>query len=241
MKRFWKIASVDQSEGGWRVLLDGRPIRTQAGGAPQVVPTRAAAVLLAREWETQGEDIVPEAFVLRDLVDYAIDSVAAAPGATIDTLLRYAETDTLCYRADPDEPLHKRQWSVWEPLVTAFEAREGVKLERVSGIVHRPQPDETLAALRARLERFDPIMLAALEVMTSLSASLCVGLSALDPAADAQALWDAAELEEAWQVELWGSDDLAQQRRDKRRADFLRAAEFARSITEADRSTTASA
>jgi chaperone required for assembly of F1-ATPase len=119
---------------------------------------------------------------------------------------------------------------VWEPLVAAFEAREGVTLERVSGIVHRPQPAATLASLRTRLEALDPFALAALEVMTSLSASLCVGLSALDPAADAQKLWDAAELEEAWQVELWGSDDLAQQRRDKRRTDFLRAAEFARSI-----------
>lgn len=234
MKRFWKEVTVGEApDGGWRVLLDGRPIRTQAGGAAQVVPTRAAADLLADEWTAQGEEIDPAGFPLRDLADYAIDSVAAAPGVTIDTLLRYAETDTLCYRADPDEPLHKRQWSVWEPLVAAFEAREGVTLERVSGIVHRPQPTATLASLRTRLEALDPFALAALEVMTSLSASLCVGLSALDPADDAQALWEAAELEEAWQVELWGSDDLAQQRRDKRRADFLRAAEFARSIGEA--------
>ncbi|MGN3973932.1 ATP12 family chaperone protein [Tsuneonella sp. SYSU-LHT278] len=233
MRKFWKAVAVDEAPGGgWRVLLDGRPIRTQAGSAPQVVPTRAAADMLANEWACQGEEIDPAGFPLRDLADYAIDSVAESPAATIDTLLRYAETDTLCYRADPDEPLHKRQWSMWEPLVTAFEAREGIALERVSGIVHRAQPAETLDTLRSRLEGLDPFTLAALEVMTSLSASLCVGLSALDRAADAQALWDAAELEEAWQVELWGSDHLAQQRRDKRRADFLRAAEFARSIKE---------
>ena len=47
MKRFWKDVSVEEAEGGWRVTLDGRPIRTQAGGAPQVVPARALAEALA--------------------------------------------------------------------------------------------------------------------------------------------------------------------------------------------------
>ncbi|ANY19932.1 ATP12 chaperone protein [Tsuneonella dongtanensis] len=229
MKRFWNDVSVVESDGGWRVALDGRPIRTQMGAA-QVIPTRALADMLAAEWASQGEEIDAASFPLRDMADYAIDMVAGARDDTIDKLLRYAETDTLCYRADPDEPLWKRQQAVWEPLLTAFEAREGVRLERVSGIVHRAQPAETLACLRARLAALDPFTLAALEVMTSLAASLSVGLSALLPDADAEALWDAAELEEAWQVELWGSDALAEERRVKRRADFLRSARFAKSL-----------
>jgi chaperone required for assembly of F1-ATPase len=231
MKRFWKDATVEDTGSGWRVLLDGRPIRTQATGAPQLVPTRPMAELLAAEWAAQGPEIDADAFPLRDMADYAIDMVAGAKAATIDKLLRYAETDTLCYRADPDEPLWKRQHSVWEPLVTAFEAREGVRLERVSGVLPRPLRADTLAALRARLEGLDPFTLAALEAMTSLSASLCVGLSALDPAVDPESLWAAAELEETWQVELWGSDALAEERRAKRKRDFLRATGFARVAT----------
>ncbi|MGX7925332.1 ATP12 family protein [Tsuneonella sp. HG094] len=228
MKRFWKEVAVGEVDGGWRVTLDGRPIRTQAGAAPQVVPTRALAELLAAEWAAQGADIDPAAFASRDMADYALDEVAAAPEATIDKLLQYAETDTLCYRADPDEPLWKRQQAVWEPVLTAFEARESVRMERVSGIVHRPQPARTLAALRDRLSTLDPFTLAALEAMTSLSSSLAVALSAIEPDADIAALWAAAELEEAWQVEQWGSDALAQERRDKRAAAFAHAAAFAR-------------
>jgi len=227
MKRFWKEVAVEQAEGGWRVTLDGRPIKTQ-GGAPQVVPTQALAELLAAEWRAQGEEIDPTAFAARDLADYAIDMVAADPSAIADKLMRYGETDTLCYRADPDEPLHKRQWAEWEPLLTTFEGREGVRMERVSGIVHKPQRAETLAKLTARLEALDAFTLAALEVLTSLSASLTVGLSALEPNAKLETLWRAAELEEAWQVELWGSDWEAEERRERRKADFLRAVEFAR-------------
>ena len=226
MKRFWKEVAVEQMDGGWRVTLDGRPIRTQ-GGAPQVVPTRPLAELLAAEWSAQGEEIDPAGFPARDLADYAIDMVAADPGVVAAKILRFGETDTLCYRADPDEPLHKRQWAEWEPIVAAFEAREGVRMERVSGIVHKPQPAETLATLKARLEVFDPFTLAALELLTSLSASLTVGLSAIELDADIASLWHAAELEELWQAELWGDEPLAQARRERRGADFARAAIFA--------------
>jgi chaperone required for assembly of F1-ATPase len=227
MKRFWKEVSVEQSGGGWRVALDGRPLKTQ-GGAPQAVPTRALAELLAAEWSAQGEVIDPAGFPARDMADYAIDVVAPDPSATVAKILRYGETDTLCYRADPDEPLHRRQWAEWEPIVSAFEAREGVRLERVSGIVHRPQPPETVSRLKARLAALDPFALAALEVATALSASLCVGLSALDPDADSQRLWSAAELEETWQTELWGSDAEAAARHVRRKDDFMRAVAFAR-------------
>ena len=227
MKRFYREVAVEPAEGGWRALLDGRPIRTP-GGAPQVVPTRALGELLAAEWADQGERIDPAGFYVRDLADYAIDQLAPGREPAIAKLLRFAETDTLCYRADPDEALHRKQWEVWEPLVAAFEAREGVSLERVSGVLHRPLPEATLAALRARLERENAFTLAALEALTSLAASLCIALSALEPGADAEALWDAAELEEQWQAEHWGREPEAEARREKRRREFLRAVSFAR-------------
>ncbi len=227
MKRFWKDVTVEEAQGTWQVALDGRRLRTQ-GGAAQIVPTRALADLLAAEWSAQGDEVDPAGFALRDMADFAIDVVSRDPAATIAKVMRYAETDTLCYRADPDEPLHKRQWAQWEPIVAAFEARESVHMERVSGVIHKAQRPATLDRLRGRLETLDPFTLAALEVATSLAASLCVGLSALEPQADAHALWAAAELEENWQAELWGSDALAQQRREKRYADFLNALSFAR-------------
>lgn len=226
MRRFWTKATAVQADGAWRVLLDGRPIRTQMGAA-QIVPTRAIAEALAAEWAGQAEEIDPASFPLRDMADYAIDMVAADRAGVVEKLLGFVETDTLCYRADPDEPLWKRQQTIWEPVVAAFEAREGVRLERVSGVLHRPQPEATLVTLHNRLGALDPFALAALEVTTSLAASLITGLSALEPGADARALWAAAELEEAWQAELWGNDHEAEARRDKRTADFLRAVDFA--------------
>lgn len=227
MKRFYTQAAAQPAKDGWQVGLDGRGIRT-AMGAPQVVPNEALARALATEWAAQGDEIDPASFRLRDMADYAIDIVRPDRAAAIANLLRFAETDTLCYRADPEEPLFRRQQEVWEPLLKAAEERHKVRFERVSGIMHRPQPPTTLEALRAHLERQDDFTLAALNTLASLATSLTVALAALEDGAEANALWAAANLEEDWQVELWGEDPLAKERRDRRAAEFAGAHAFAR-------------
>lgn len=226
MKRFYKEAATAAAEGGWQVTLDGRKVKTQ-GGKQQIVPSAALAAALAAEWAAQDEDIDPATFVLRDLADYALDVVEADRAAVIATLLRYAETDTLCYRAEPDEPLHARQVAVWEPLLKAAETRWDVHFERVSGIIHRPQPCETLKRLENVLAAHDAFTMAALNTLASLAASLTIALAAIEPGADIAALWDAAELEADWQVEQWGEDEEAQARRERRLAAFAAAARFA--------------
>ena len=227
MKRFWKDVTVAPAEGGWRVALDGRPLRTQ-GGAAQIVPTRALAEALAEEWRGQGEEVDARGFPLRDMADFALDHVRPDRTDTIARLLAYAETDTLCYRADPDEPLYRRQLALWEPLLAAAEARHGVRLERVSGIVHRPQPPATLARLREVLEAHDDFALAALATLAPLAASLTVALAALEPNADPATLFAAANCEQDWQAELWGWEEEAEDNRAARLASFEAAARFAR-------------
>ncbi|KPQ28286.1 MAG: ATP synthase mitochondrial F1 complex assembly factor 2, partial [Porphyrobacter sp. HL-46] len=167
---------------------------------------------------------------LRDMADYAIDIVAPDPAAVAEAMIAYAETDTLCYRADPDEPLHARQQEVWEPLLGAFEAAHGITLVRVSGVLHRPQPPAAIAALKARLLTLDPFALAGVEAMAKLASSLVTALAALDAGQEEepQALWQAACLEEEWQADLWGRDEEAEERRARREGDFLRACGFAR-------------
>jgi chaperone required for assembly of F1-ATPase len=103
-----------------------------------------------------------------------------------------------------------------------------VHFERVAGIIHRPQPDATLAQLAAAVATQDAFGLAALRMLTSLSASLVIALAALEADADGDALWRAANLEEDWQAEHWGSDAEAQEVTQARRDAFAMAMRFAR-------------
>ena len=227
MKRFYTDVSVAAEGPAWRVMLDGRPIKTVSGRA-QLVPTAALAQAMADEWRGQGEEIAAAAFVFRDMTDFALDVVAQDRAAAVTALLRYGETDTLCYRADPDEPLYRHQQEVWEPVLARAEAGLGVRFRRISGIIHRPQPQETLTALAAHLIGLDNFALAALRNLASLAASLSIGLLALHATPEeTDALWDTANLEEDWQAELWGKDYEALALRARRRDGFLAAARFA--------------
>ena len=227
MKRFYKDVSVDEVADGWQVSLDGRAIRTQGSKQPQIVPSRVLANALASEWQDQGDKIDPGLFLFRDHADFAIDIVRADRDAAIDKLIGYAETDTLCYRADPEDALYRHQQDRWEPLVEHLEDRFGMRFQRVSGIVHRPQAEETLAALRHHLETLDDFALAGVTAMASLAASLCIALLASEEAVnDPMALWRDANLEEEWQADRWGRDEEAEAVRKRRADDFSAAQAF---------------
>lgn len=226
MKRFYKQASAEQVPGGWQVMLDGRGVKTP-GKRAQIVSSPALAEALADEWQAQGEEIDPAGFVLRDMADYAIDVVGTDRAGAVSALLPYAESDTLCYRAEPGEAMHRRQVARWDPLLEAAERRWDIAFERISGIIHRPQPEATLARLRAVLEAQDDLTLAALRSLSGLAASLVIGLAAIEPGADAESLWAAANLEEDYQAELWGKDAEAEARRALRFRDFAGAMLFA--------------
>ncbi|HET9630627.1 MAG TPA: ATP12 family protein [Novosphingobium sp.] len=227
MKRFYKEVTVGQRDGFWHVLLDGRAVKT-VGQRPQALPTQTLAEQLAAEWSAQGEEIDPATFLYRDMADYALDVIAPDPAQAVRDLLPYGETDTLCYRAEPGDALRREQDLVWEPLLRTAEARHALRFERIGGIMHHPQPPETLVRLEALLGALDPFALAALRNLAGLAASLVIGLSVLDGAASPEELWTAASLEEDWQAERWGRDAEAEARRAHRREVFLAAAQFAR-------------
>ena len=226
MKRFYKDVTVQEEYGGWRVLLDGRGIKTPSG-KPQVVPERRLAEALAQEWSQQDEQIDPAAFVLRDLADYAIDVVRAERDDLVIELAAYCETDTLCYRGEPDEPLYQRQDEIWEPLLAGAEQNWDVRFHRISGIMHHPQPDPTKERMAGLVAAQSDYGLAALRMLTSLSASLVIALTAIAPGSDADALWTAANLEEDWQAGLWGRDAEAEKVRQARFSAFKLAIHFA--------------
>ena len=53
-RRFYERAEVGEGEGGFAVLLDGRPVKTPAR-RPLAAPTLALAEALAAEWQAQRE------------------------------------------------------------------------------------------------------------------------------------------------------------------------------------------
>ena len=57
-RRFYQQADVEEADGEFRVVLDGRPVKTPAR-RPLAAPTRALGEALAAEWDAQTEGIDP--------------------------------------------------------------------------------------------------------------------------------------------------------------------------------------
>ena len=77
MKRFYKSAAAVQTESGYMVNLDGRPVRTPAR-APLVLPGLALGEAVAAEWNAQGDKIIPDTMPLMSFASTAIDRVSGA-------------------------------------------------------------------------------------------------------------------------------------------------------------------
>ena len=214
-KRFYREAGVAPHEAGFAVVLDGRVARTPAG-KPLAVRSEAIAGALAAEWSAQGERLDPAAMPLTRLVNSAIDGVAMQMAAVRADIVRYAETDLVCYRAEGPERLIALQNAHWSPLVDYARAALGARLALAEGIMHVGQDSETVAAIDAALENYDALALAAIHTVTTLTGSAVIALAVAGGTLTPEAAWIAAHVDEDWQMSQWGKDELALQRRELR-------------------------
>lgn len=222
-KRFYKDVAVAEGEDGHVVLLDGRAVKTP-GKAPLALPTARAAQLIADEFAAQEQTLDLSTMPVYRLVNTAIDGVAKDPQAVLEDILRFSSSDLLCYRADGPESLVARENEAWDPVIDWARTTLGARFNLAEGIVHVEQPREAVAALGIHLNRnADPLRLAALHVMTTLTGSALLALAVEAGELTAEAAWDAAHVDEDFQAEKWGQDAEAIARRANRKRDMMSA------------------
>ena len=225
MKRFYKQAEAAPAAGGYAVMLDGRAVKTPARNSLEV-PGAALAEAIAAEWNAQGEEVEPRSMPLTGLANAAIDRVAPDPEAFAQNLARFGESDLLCYRAEGPASLTGRQAELWDPLIAWARRRFDIDFEIVCGIMHRAQPGRTLQQLAKAVRARGPFELAALSPLVTISGSLLVALALAEGEISLDDAWAAATLDEAWQAEQWGEDELAVASMEARWGEFEAAYRF---------------
>ena len=231
LRRFYKVAVAAPAAGGFAILLDGKPLRTPAK-AGFVAPNEALAQAVAAEWEGQGEYIEPATMPLTRLANSAIDGVAARMAEVEADAAKYAGSDLICYRAGEPEGLAKAEAEAWDPLLRFAREKCGARLLLVEGLIHQPQPETAVAALAASIRAYvgdgpaSPFRLAALHAMTALSGSCVIALAVATGEIGADAGFDAAQVDEDYQLRLWGADSEALARRERRREEMHAAAQM---------------
>jgi len=219
MKRFYKDVTLEQAEGGMKLLLDGRPVKSPAKDV-LVLPEGDFAKAVAQEWRAQGDEIFPAAMPLTRLSNSVIDGVAARRDEVIASIAAYGQTDLICYWAESPPDLVTLQAEHWQPVLNWAEEYLGHGFVTGRGVLSLTQGEAALAALADQIAQFEDFALAALYEMTSLTGSVLLALATVRGQFHPDAAWRAAHVDEAFQIKQWGEDDEAAARHAIRKAAF---------------------
>jgi chaperone required for assembly of F1-ATPase len=224
-RRFYKNVTVEKGENGFSILLDGRPVRTPKK-LPLAVPTRALADAIAAEWAAQGAHIDPSTMPLSKLAITAIDGVAGHLAEVAGDIVKFANSDLLCYRAEAPEALQRLQAEAWDPVLRWAEMELGGRFVSAEGVMPVRQSAEALNSIAAAMAPYDAMALAAVHVMTTLTGSALLALAHAKGRLSADEAWAAAHVDEDWQIAHWGVDVEAAERRAKRSSEMQAASRF---------------
>ena len=226
-KRFWSRVTVTETDTGFGILLDEKPVNTPSK-TRLIVPTRGLADLIAAEWDAQQGKIDPRRMPATRAANSALDKVRPQQAEVADQIAAYGESDYLCYRATSPAALIARQAKLLDPVLDWAADALRARLIAGPGVVPIAQDPTAIATLRARVHALDHFQLTGFHDLVSLSGSLILGFAVALQSRAAEQVWDLSRIDEDWQAEQWGFDDEAAEHAALKRAAFLNAARFYR-------------
>lgn len=220
LRRFYKhagVRAVPEGEAGredsrYQVVLDDRPVRTPRKQA-LAVPQRALAEAIAAEWNAQGQEIDPVTMPLTRLANSILDGVIGREAEVRADILKYAASDLVCYRAGSPAGLVQRQLEAWDRIIAWARTALDARLVLTEGVMPVAQPASALEGIATALKPLDAYRLAGIHVMTTLTGSALLALAHSRGELTAAEVWAAAHVDEDWQIEQWGEDFEAAERR----------------------------
>ena len=210
-KRFYKEVSITEAEGGFAVLLDGRPVKSPAKQG-LTLPTRAMAELVAGEWAAQGERIDAPAMPATRLCFVAIDLIPDARDATIAEVTKYASTDLVCFRAPEPPELAAAQAASWDPIIAWARSALDAHFVPAPGVMPVDPDPVALQRVMQRAGECDNWRLTTLAHVTAVCGSALLGLALLDGEIDGEKAFVLSTLDEHFQISQWGEDHEATDR-----------------------------
>ena len=216
------------------IRLDERPLRTPLGQT-MAVPSETLAYAIAAEWNCQvtaQTGIRPTQMPLMTLAATALDQTSQAAEHYREQTLRFLQTDTVCYYADPieDRALYHRQEVAWKDLHAWIKQWSGgyapaVVMGHMEGVLlaknnrnQLPHAPELVAAAVDFCQSLDAWHLTALHSMAAETKSFFTALALLlnhqqrSLSKDSSAVWsmdvkaamEAARAEEEFNISNWG-------------------------------------
>ncbi|KAI1298871.1 ATP synthase complex assembly protein atp12 [Mortierella claussenii] len=207
-KRFWENAGVKDMGDRVAVTLDGRVLKTPAGNQLTLPKDQEhLALMIAGEWHGQKALLKSHSLPMTSLVARAIDGFAGSQQGrqeTLDRLIKYLDTDSICYQQDFPDSIVKAQHEHWDPILKWVKDEYDLDINVSQGITYVQQTDEVKQRLRDIVTDMTDIELSAFERATLTAKSFLIGLAVVKRHLSVERAWMAAQLEVLDQIDRWG-------------------------------------
>ncbi|MGH1402644.1 MAG: ATP12 family chaperone protein [Alphaproteobacteria bacterium] len=209
MKRFYKLVTIEETQGGYQICLDGRAVKTKSG-AVLIAPNQATADQVMCEWAGQGEEIIPDTMPFTQILNTMIDRVMVEREAMNLYVLKYLNTDLICYPAPEPESLAQLQEKLWSSYLRWFEDKFGVALKTTTGLVALSQDDAAHEKVAEFVGNLDHMRFTLLQLVTSVSGSLVLAMALLEKHVSAKEAFEACFIEEHYKDVLYDAEKYGQ-------------------------------
>lgn len=226
-KRFWETVSTVCVDGAslYKVYLDKRLLNTP-NKKPLILPTKEMADHVVFEWESQGDKVDPLTMPYTRSANSSIDKVAPQTDEIRKLVTDYGDSDLICYRADKPKELVRRQEKIWANLVLWSASNLNAPLNIFEGVVYAPQPSQSILEFEKQVSNLNTFQLCALYDLVTISGSLVLSLAVIKNFLNLDNAWSACQVDEDWQQENWGIDEVESVRTLNRKTAFFHAASF---------------
>ncbi len=220
VKRFYKTVCIKETENGFKVLCDNKPLKC-GGKNDLIVPHKALADMLAAEWENQGEEIDLKEMPITDFTTGLNSLTPALREKLISDSISFINTDVLFYRAEYPSALIERQNQLWDKVLIWAGNLLDASFETTNTITPVHQPEKTISALTKQIKGMDDFDLLCFYKFSSLTTSVLLGLAIVRDFLSAKEAFCLSRLEEDFQNEFWGKDSEAEKKRNSALQDIL--------------------
>ncbi|CAE6520417.1 unnamed protein product [Rhizoctonia solani] len=207
LNRFWKKVDIAENNGLLTVTLDKRALRTPEGAKLEIPNSRRLlASLIAIEWENQEKLIKPHALPMTSIASRAIDGLQDE-GTRFDLvagLIKYFDTDTICFHESHPPALVQLQEEHWNPLLKWAESTYNIKINIFDSLLGNTQPKETKEVLMNEVNKLGQWEMAAFERVVLTTKSFIIALALVKGRIDVEQAAQAAHVEVVSQTQRWG-------------------------------------
>lgn len=215
MKRFYKDVQVVETASGYEIHLDGRPVKT-SNKKPVITKFKTVAEEMKAEWQAQEEKIVPDTMPMTQIITTQIDRGHDSRHKLTETLLKYVDTDLICYGVEKPEQLRdeqEKQWMKWREWAAE---QYDVKIDTTHALHAIKQDQKLHEGISKTLNGLCDDRFAIVQTVAPITGSVILTLAFVEGKAITDDLMNAIFVEENYKEKLYnaekyGNDPLIEQ------------------------------